>query len=112
MNLRKLTSPFVSGLIAFGAFAATAAVAFSVPVGCVTGIMVSLALGYRNRSGISPFFGGAICCLVVWAALGMVLDGQAAVTSAIILVPLVVAIAGVLTIAFAAGCFIPMLNSK
>lgn len=110
VNLRKLTSPFASGLIAFGAFAATATVASSVPVGCVTGILVSLALGYRNRSGISPFMGGAICGLVLWAALGMVLGGQAAVTSAIILVPLVAAIAGVLTIAFAAGCFFPMIS--
>lgn len=112
MNLRKLTSPFASGLISFGAFAATAAIASSGPVGCVTGILVSLALGYRNKSGISPFLGGAICGLVVWAALGMVLGGQAAVTSAIILVLLVVAIAGVLTIAFAAGCFLPMISWK
>lgn len=112
MNIRKLTYPFASGLIAFGAFAATAAVASSVPVGCVTGILVSLALGYRIRSGISPFMGRAICGLVLWAALGMVLGGQAAVTSAIILVPLVAAIAGVLTIAFAASCFFLMISRR
>jgi len=112
MNLRKLTAPFASGLIAFGAFAATAAVASSVPVGCVTGLLVSLALGYRNRSGISQFLGGAICCLIVWAVLDIVLGGQAALTSAIILVPLVAAIAGVLTIAFAAGCFIAMMKTR
>jgi hypothetical protein len=46
------------------------------------------------------------------ASAGMVLGGRAAVTSAIILVSLVAAIAGVLTIAFAAGCFIPMMNSR
>lgn len=112
MNLRKLASPFTSGLIAFGAFAGTAAVADSVPVGFVTGLLVSLVLGYRNRSGISQFLGGAICCLVVWAVLGIVVGGKAALTSAIILVPLVTAVAGILTIAFGAGFFIPIMNSE
>lgn len=50
-------------------------------------------------SGISQFLGGAICCLVVWAVLGMV-GGKAALTCAIILVPLVTSVAGILTIAF------------
>ena len=112
MNLRKLVSPFASGLIAFGAFADTAALASSVPVGFVTGVWISLASGYRNRSGISQFLGGTICCLVGWAALGIVLGGRAALTSAIILVPLVTAVAGVLTIAFFGGYFIPMMNIR
>lgn len=58
MNLRKLASPFASGLIAFGAFAWTAAVADSVAAGFVTSLLVSLVLGYRNMSGISQFLGG------------------------------------------------------
>lgn len=84
----------------------------SVPAGFVTGLLVSLVLGYRNRSGISQFLGGAICCLVVWAVLGIVVGGKAALTSAIILVPLVTAVAGILTTAFVAGFFIPIINSK
>ena len=74
--------------------------------------MGSLALGYRNRSGISQFLGGAICCLVLWAGLGTVVGGQATLTSAVILVPLVAAVAGVLTIVFVTSCIISMIISR
>jgi hypothetical protein len=40
----------------------------------------------------------------------MALGGQSALSSTIILVPLVAVIAGVVTIAFAAGCFIPVIR--
>lgn len=112
MCLRKLASPFASGLIAFSSFAATAAIASSVPAGCVMGLLVSLALGYSNRSGISQFLGGAICCLVPWAGLGIVMAGQATFTSAVILVPLVAAIARVLTIVFFISCIISMVINR
>lgn len=59
-----------------GALAWTAAVADSVPVGFVTGLLVSLVLGYRNRSGISQFLGGAIFFIVVWAVLGIMVGGK------------------------------------
>ena len=45
MNLRKLLSPFASGLVALGAFGATVAITSSAPVGCITGILVSLVSG-------------------------------------------------------------------
>jgi hypothetical protein len=111
MNLRKLLSPFASGLIAFGAFTATAVIASSTPVGGILGVLVSLVSGYRNRSGISSFLAGVATCLIVWAMLGMVVGGQSAVSSAIILVPLVAVVSIVLAaIAFTVGCFIPMIR--
>jgi hypothetical protein len=111
VNLRKLLSPFASGLIAFGAFAATAVIASSTPVGAVIGMVLSLASGYRNRDGVSSFLVGVTVSLIVWAILGMVVGGQSAITSAIILVPLVAVASVVLAaIAFTVGCFVPQIR--